>query len=163
MAHASVNDWMMLLVHICGVWGCWRSRGNGQVCVAVWISDSIFWLIYILPPHWLVGVMPCPRKSKKNYTKEKTETDKRQRRFPHTFPYLLGSTTIPWMKEFFLDTLKWLNPQLRRQKYVRLFHVCICPHLVFRASIRVGFLLEVCHSLVRVSFIVHLWVLYISA
>ena len=26
---------------------------------------------FILPPRWLVGVTPCPRKSQKNYTKRK--------------------------------------------------------------------------------------------
>ena len=94
----------------------------------------------ILPLRWLVGVMPSPRKSQKNYTKEKTATDKRRRRFFHTFLYLLGSTTIPWMREFFLDTLKWLNPIVKVSKHVNRFHVCMCPHLVFRASIRVSFL-----------------------
>ena len=44
----------------------------------------------------------------------------------------------------------WI-PQLTCQKYVKSFHVCICPHLVFRASIRVSFLLKVCQSPVRVS------------
>ena len=43
------------------------------------------------------------------------------------------------------------SPQLRCQNYVNRFHVCMCPHLVFRASIRVSFLLEVCQSPVRVS------------
>ena len=35
------------------------------------------------------------------------------------------------------------SPSLRCQKYVDSFHVCMCPHLVFRASIRVSFHLEV--------------------
>ena len=96
------------------------------------ISDSIFWLYYILPPRCLVGTMPGPRKSQKDIYKRKDRTDKRRRRFFYTFLYLLGSTTIPWMREFFLNTLKWLNPQLRCQKYVNSFHVCRCPHLVFR-------------------------------
>ena len=46
------------------------------------------------------------------------------------------------MREFFLNTLKWLNSKLRCQKYVNSFHVCRCLHLVFRSSIRVSFLLE---------------------
>ena len=71
---------------------------------------------FILPPHWLVGVMPCPRKSQKNYTKEKTATDKRRRCFFYTFLYLLGSTTIPWMRKFFLNTLKSLNPPVKVSK-----------------------------------------------
>ena len=71
---------------------------------------------FILPPRWLDSVTPCPRKSQKNYTKEKTATDKRRRRFFYTFLYLLGSTTIPWMREFFFDTLKWLNPPVKVSK-----------------------------------------------
>ena len=35
------------------------------------------------------------------------------------------------------------SPSLRCQKYINSFHVCMCPHLVFRVSIRVSFLLEV--------------------
>ena len=34
------------------------------------ISDSIFWL-FCFTPHWLVGVMPCPKKVHKKYTKRK--------------------------------------------------------------------------------------------
>ena len=68
---------------------------------------SPYFVYFILPPHWLVGVTPCPRKSQKNYTKEKTATDKRQRCFFYIFLYLLVSTSIPCMREFFLNTLKW--------------------------------------------------------
>ena len=35
------------------------------------------------------------------------------------------------------------SPSLRCQKYINSFHVCMCPHLVFQASIRLSFLLEV--------------------
>ena len=85
------------------------AEGHGQrarLCCRL-ISDSIF---------WLVGVTPCPRKSQKNYTKEKTATGKRRGRFFYTFLYLLGSTTIQWMREFFLNTLKWLNPSVKVSK-----------------------------------------------
>ena len=116
-------------------WLCWRLN--------IWLH--IFVILYFTP-RCLVSVMPCPRKSQK----EKTTTDKRRRRFFYTFLYLLGSTTIPWMREFFLNTLKWLNPPVKLSKNVNSLHVCMCPHLVFRASIRVS-LLEVCQSPVRVS------------
>ena len=53
---------------------------------------------------------------KRNIQKEKIEADKRRRRFFYTFLNLLGSTTIPWMREFFLNTLKWLNPPVKVSK-----------------------------------------------
>ena len=83
---------------------------------------------FILPQRCLVGVMSFPQKSQKNYTKEKTATDKRRRRFFYTFLYLLGSTTIPWVREFFLNTLKWLNPAVKESKIRLSFHACIFPH-----------------------------------
>ena len=126
---------------VCG----WRSGAKGKAVLPFEYLTPYFGY-FILPPRCLVGVTSCPRKFQKNYTKEKTETDKRRRRFFNTFLYLLGSTTIPWMREFFLKTSKWWILQLRCQKYVKRFHVCMCPHLVFRAFIRVSFLLEVCQS-----------------
>ena len=135
-----------LSLFLCGVWG-WRPRAKGKAVLPLEYLTPYFGY-FILPPRWLVGVMPCPRKSQKNYTKEKTATDNRRRRFFYTFLYLLGSTTIPWMREFFLNTLKWLNLPVKVSKYV---HACVCPHFVFRACIRVSFLLELCQSLVRVS------------
>ena len=89
----------------------WRERVRD-----IRATNAMMMMMMILPPRWLVGVTPCPRKSQKNYTKEKTATDKRRRRFFYTFLYLLGSTTIPWMREFFLNTLKWLNPPVKVSK-----------------------------------------------
>ena len=102
-------DWILL-------WGIGAAgQGQGQSCFAVWYLNPYFGY-FILPPRWLVGVMPCSRKSQENYTKEKPATDKRRRRFFYTFLYLLGSTTIPWMRKFFLNTLKWLNPPVKVSK-----------------------------------------------
>ena len=68
-------------------------------------------------PHVVWSVECLAQESpKKKYTKEKTETDKRRRRFFYTFLYLLGSTTIPWMREFFLNTFKSLNPPVKVSK-----------------------------------------------
>ena len=104
----------LLVIFVGYVW--LRSQGlRGKGCLAVWYLTPYF-RYFILPPRWLVSVMPCPRKSQKNYTKEKTATDNRQRHFFYTFLYLLGSTTIPWMREFFLNTLKWLNPLVKVTK-----------------------------------------------
>ena len=98
----------------CGIW-----RLEGQVLKARLscrkIPDSIFWLYYFTP-RWLTDAMPCPKKSQKNYTKRKDRTYKRRRRFFYTFLYLLGSTTIPWMREFFLNILTWLNLPVKVSK-----------------------------------------------
>ena len=142
---SQTRHWNALVVFsgwYCEVWG-WRSRAKGKAVLPLEYLTPYFGY-FILPPHWLVSVTPNPRKSLKNYTKEKTATDKGRRRFFYTFLYLLGSTTIPWMREFFLNTLKWLNPPVKVSKIRLSFHVCVCPHLVFRASIRVSFLWEVC-------------------
>ena len=81
---------------------------------------------------------------KKNYTKEKTATDKRRRRFFYTFLYLLDLTNHSVDEGVFPEYIEMVeSSSLRCQKYVNSFHVCRCPHLVFRASIRVSFLLEV--------------------
>ena len=93
-----------------------RVRDIRASWVAVWYLTPYFGY-FILPPRWLVGVTPCPRKSQKRIIqKKRTATDKRRRRFFYTFLYLLGSTTIPWMREFFLNTLKWLNPPVKVSK-----------------------------------------------
>ena len=60
------------------------AEGHGQkarLCYRL-ISDSIFCLFYFTPT--------LARKLQKNYSKEKTATDKRRRRFFYTFLYLLG-------------------------------------------------------------------------
>ena len=55
---------------LCGVWrylgGQWL---RARLCCRK-ISDSIFWLYYFTP-RWLAGVMPCPKKVQKKYTKRK--------------------------------------------------------------------------------------------
>ena len=124
------------------LWGLWL-EGQGQwarLCCRLNIWLHI--LVILFYPHVVWSVKCLAHESpKKNYTKEKTETDKRRIRFFYTFLYLMTSTIIPWMREFFLNTLKWLSSGVK--KYVNSFHVCSCRHLVFRASIRVIFLLEV--------------------
>ena len=51
------------------LWGLWlKVRGNGQGCVAVRYLTP-YLVFFILPPRWLVGVMPCPRKSPKELYK----------------------------------------------------------------------------------------------
>ena len=92
------------------MWGLrLKFTGNGQGCVAAGYLTPYFG--YFILPYVGKSVQCLAQESpKKNYTKEKRATDKRRRRFFYTFLYLLGSTTIPWIREFFLNTLKWLNP-----------------------------------------------------
>ena len=72
---------------------------RAKLCSSL-ISDSIFWLFYF-PPTLASRCNALPKKAPKElYTKIKTATDKRRRRFFDTFLYLLGSTTIPWVREF---------------------------------------------------------------
>ena len=108
------------------MWGMrLKVTSKGQGCVAVWISDSIFWLSYFTPT-LASRSNTLPKKVPKNYTKEKTATDKRRRRFFYTFLYLLGSSAIPWMREFSWMHWNGWTPQLRCQKYVnRFMHVFI--------------------------------------
>ena len=130
------------------LWGMrLKVRGKGQGCVAVWISDSIFWL-YILPPRWLVDVTPYPRKSQKELYKRKNRNEDVS--FILSFIYWVQQPFHGWGSFSWIHWNGWI-PYLRGQKYVNRFYVCMCPHLVFRASIRVSFLLEVCQSPVRVS------------
>ena len=140
-------------------WSCGVSvEGQGQrakMCCHL-ISDSIFWLVYFTAT--LTGrCNALPKKVPKELYKKKTATDKRQRHFFYTFLYLLGSTTIPWVREFFLNTLKWLNPPVMVSKIRSSFlayvtNICKkrLTYLVFQASIRVSFL--VFQASIRVSF-----------
>ena len=131
------------------LWGLlWlRVRGNGQGCVAVWI----FWLYYILLPRCLVGVMPCTGKFQKIIQKKRQKQIRDEDvSFILSFIYWVQQTFHGWRSFSWIHWNGWI-PQLRCQKYVKSFHVCIGPHLVFRASIRVSFLLEVCQNPVRIS------------
>ena len=68
------------------------------------------------------------------------------------FPLFTGFNNHSMDEGVFPEYIEMVEfPHLRCQKYVNCFHVCMCPHLVFWASIRVSFLLEVCQSPIRVS------------
>ena len=49
----------------------------------------------------------------------------------------------------FPEYIEMINPPVKVSEYVKSFSSMYGPHLVFRASIRVGFLLEVCQSPVK--------------
>ena len=115
------------------------------------ITDFIFWLYYFTP-RWLAGATPCPKKSQKELYKKKRQKQIRDENISFILSF------ICWVQQPFrgcgsFSLIHWNGwiSQLRCQKYVHSFHVCRCPHLVFRASIRVSFFLEVCQSSVRVS------------
>ena len=129
----------------------WRSRAKGQGCFAVWIFDSIFWLFYFTP----TLVSRCnalPKKVLKRILQKKRQQQIRDEdvSFILFFIYWVQQPFHGWGSFSWIHWNGWIL-QLRCQKYVNRFHVNMCPHLVFRASIRVSFLLEVCQSPVRVS------------
>ena len=49
----------------------------------------------------------------------------------------------------FPEYIEMVNPPVKVSEYIKSFSYMYGPHLVFQASIRVSFLLEVCQSLVK--------------
>ena len=120
------------LVALVLCWLCWRE-----------ISDSIFWLFYFTTT--LSGQCKAlPKKvPKRIIQKEKTgQIRDEDVSFILSFIYWVQQPFRGWGNFSWIHWNGWI-PQLRCQKYVKSFHVCICPYLVFQASIRVSFLLEV--------------------
>ena len=104
---------------------------------------TIFWLFYFTPT--LVGrCNALPKKVPKRIIQKKRQQQIRDEdiSFILSFIYWVQQPFRGWGSFSWIHWNGWI-PQLRCQKYVKLFHVCICPHLVFRASIRVSFLLDV--------------------
>ena len=66
-----------------------KVRGNGQGCVAVRYLTPYFGY-FILPPRWLVGVMPCSRKSQKELYERKDSNRKETKTFILYFPLFTG-------------------------------------------------------------------------
>ena len=98
------------------------------------------------PPRWLVVVTPCRRKSKKNdINRKETKT------FLLYFSLFTGSNNHSVDEGVFPENIGMVECPVKVSKIHSSFHICNCPHLVFRASIRVRFLLEVCQTPVRVS------------
>ena len=141
----------LLVLPSMGLWGMWlKVTGKGQGCVAVCISDSIFWLFHFTPT--LSGrYNALPKKVPKElYKRRQQQVRDEDVSFILSFIYWVQQPFHGWGSFSWIHWNGWIL-QLRCQKYVKSFHVCVCPHLVFRASIRVSFLLEVCQSPVRVS------------
>ena len=104
----------IILVALVFRWLRWYFVGSVDITLVMLAFDIWLHILVILyfTPTLFSRCNALPKRSpKKNYTKRKDRTDKR-----HTFLYLLGSTTIPWMREFFLNTLKWLNPPVKVSK-----------------------------------------------
>ena len=102
--------WSTVSETFVGYWGRMKVKGNGQSCIAVWYLTLLLGY-FILPPHWLVSVMPCPRKSQK-------ET----KMFLLYFPLFTGFNNHS-MDEVVFPEYNWNGwiPQLRSQKYVDCF------------------------------------------
>ena len=80
---------------------------------------------------------------KRNIQKEKTgQIRDEDLSFILSFIYWVQQPFRGWGSFSWIHWDGWI-PQLRCQKYVNSFHVCRCPQLVFRVSIRVSFLLGV--------------------
>ena len=95
-----------ILRRVCGV----STEGQGQrakLCCCL-ISDSIFWLFYFTPT-LASRCNALPKKVPKIIIHKKTITDRKRRRFFYTFLYLLGSTTIPWAREFSLNAIEMVE------------------------------------------------------
>ena len=127
------------------MWGLsgWGIRGEGQACVAIRYLTPYFG--YIILPHvdWPAQCL-AQRKSQKKYTKRKDRNRYETKTFLLYFPLFSGFNNHSVDEGFFPKYIEMVeSPSLRCQKYINSFHVCMCPHLVFRASIRVSFLLEV--------------------
>ena len=127
-----------------GVWWGWRSGAMGKAVLPFDYLNPYFWLIYFTPT------------LSKNVPKRIIQKKRQQQIRDEGVSSILSF--IHWVQQPFhgwgsFSRIHWNGwiPQLRCQKYVNRFHGCMCPHLVFRASIRVSFLLEVCQSPVRVS------------
>ena len=62
----------------------------------------------------------------------------------------------------FPEYIEMVSPPVKVSEYVKSFSYIYGLHLVFQASIKVSFLIEVCQSPVKNKLIVQLWVSYIS-
>ena len=121
----------------------WRSRAKGKAVLSFDIWLHILVILYFTPT--LSGrCNALPKKVPKRIIRKEKTVQKRDEdvSFILSFIYWVqqpfcGSGSFSW-----IQWNGWI-PQLRCQKYVNSFDVCRCPHLVFRASIRVSFLLEV--------------------
>ena len=134
------------------LWGEWlKVTGKGQGCVVVWYLTPYFWLFYFTPT--LTGwCNALPNKVPKRIIQKKRQQQIRDEyvSFILSFIYWVQQSFHGWGSFSWIHRKGWI-PHLRCQKYVNRFPVCRCLHLVFQASIRVSFLLEVCQSPVRVS------------
>ena len=119
----------------------WRSRAKGKAMLPLDIWLHI--LVILFYPTLVSLCNALPKKVPKRIIQKKRHQQIRDKdiSFILSFIYWVFSTS-PWMREFSLNILKWLSPQLRCQKFVNRFHVCMYVS-TFGIS---GFLLEVCQS-----------------
>ena len=98
------------------IWG--SGVGQGQAVmpfdIYIWLRYEVFLVFFT--PRWLVGVTPWTRKTQKElYERRQQQTGDEDVYFVF-FLYFLGSTTIPWVKEFSWIQLKWLNPPVKESE-----------------------------------------------
>ena len=111
------------------VWGL-RLEGQGQrarLCCRS-ISDSIFWLFCFIPTLFS-QCNALPKKVPKRIIEKKRQQQIRDEdvSFILFFIYWVQQPFRGWGSFSWIHWNGWI-PQLRCQKYVKSFHVCICPH-----------------------------------
>ena len=128
-------------VHQCGVCG-WRIGAKGKAVLPfdIWIHI----LVILFYPTLVSQCNALPKKVSKELYKRNRQKQIRGEdvSFILSFIYWVQQPFRGWGSFSWIHWNGWIS-QLRCQKYVNSFHVCRCPHLVFRASIKVSFLLEV--------------------
>ena len=80
----------------------WRERAR-DICAT---SATWWWWFY---PMLAGQCNALPKKGQKKIIQKKTVTDRRRRHFFYTFLYFLGSTTIPVVREFSLNTIEMVE------------------------------------------------------
>ena len=119
----------------------WRSRAKGMAVLPLDIWLHI--LVILFYPTLVCRCNALPKKVPKRIIQKKRQQIRDEDvSFILSFIYWVQQPFRGWGSFSWIHWNGWI-PQLRCQKYVNSFHVCRCPHLVFRASIRVSFLLEV--------------------
>ena len=159
----SPNKAEKITCKICGVWVAEESGVRGKAVLPLDIWYHILVMLFYTTLTGRCNALP-KKKVPKKYTKRKDRNRLETNMFLLYFPLFTGFNNYSVDEGVFPEYTEMVeSPSLRCQKYINSFHVCMCPHLVFRASISVSFLLEVLSKSGKSQFTVHSWVLYISA
>ena len=108
------------------LWGMWlKITGKGQGCVAIWISDSIFWLFYFTP--MLTGrYNALPKKVPKRIIQKKSQQQIRDEdvSFILSFFYWVQQLFHGWGSFSWIHWNGW-NLQLKCQNTLIVSYMCL--------------------------------------